>query len=180
MLLLLPLVVGCSKQPELMPMKIGSQTSYVVRYGLDSKVEPVKVVREVPIAGVTGYELAGPLGVSRLAWKDGVLLAAATTNARFDPPIPLLAVDGKDRTWSGTVESLGKKQAATATLVHKSEKIELISKKVDTTLSTLTLSLPKGTVELSSWFQSGVGLVQQEQRTGPVVVVRLEMVRRPN
>ena len=129
--------------------------------------------------GTTGFELAGPMGVSRLAWKDGVLLAKQTANARFEPPIPLVTVDGKDRKWSGRMESLGKFSQATAELIQKKEKIEVGSRQVQTVFTVLTVRKDGGTIELSSWFQPGVGLVQQEQRTGGKLILRMEMLGQP-
>jgi hypothetical protein len=173
------LIGGCSRQPELMPLYVGRETTYVVRSGLDSKVDPVKVVREVPIAGVRGYELKGPLGVSRLAWKDGVLLASSTANARFDPPLPLLALDKKDRRWSGTVEVRGQSSEAEATLQHQEERIEIGGRRMETTLASLRLKMPRGSIELLSWFHPGSGLVQQEQRTNDQLVLRMEILGGP-
>jgi hypothetical protein len=177
---LMLLVAGCSKQPDLMPLSVGRSVTYVVTHGLEKFVEPVKVVAEVPIMGRTGYELSGPMGVSRLVWKDGVLYASQTSNAVFDPPIPLVAVDGKMKRWTGSVHSLEFESDASAELVQKQVKdVQVGTRKVEATLATLTVKMPKGTIELSSWFQPGVGLVQQEQRTGSVLVLRMAMLGGP-
>jgi hypothetical protein len=40
----------------------------------------------------------------------------------------------------------------------------------------LTITLPRGTIELSSWFVEGKGLIRQEQRTGSVRVLQMEML----
>jgi hypothetical protein len=172
-------LLGCSQAPSLMPMEVGRSTTYVVTYGLERHPEPVTVSREVPVSGASGYELTGEMGASRLVWKDGVLLASQTANAWFDPPIPLVAADAGDRSWSGRVASLGTKSLASATLTHSKEKLDLAGKTLDTVLSVLTIQLPRGRIEVSSWFQPGVGLVQQEQRTGDNLVVKMEMIGGP-
>jgi hypothetical protein len=164
-----------------MPLDPGRQVTYTVKTGLASRVEPMRITRELPVAGVSGVEVAGPLGASRLAWRDGLLAADATANARFKPPIPLLAPDLKDRTWKGTVEAAGQIQSATATLRNEKDTITLGARKVLTTKSTLALDLPesKGSIELISWFQPGVGLVQQEQRTNGQFVLHLQLLSGP-
>jgi hypothetical protein len=180
--LLFPLVLlGCAREDALMPLEVGREVTYVVRTGFASGVEPVRVVRRLPVAGVRGAELTGPLGSARLAWKDGVLLADATSHGRFSPPLPLLAEDGKARTWHGRLETLGREQPASAKLVHTKETLRLGSRRVATTLAKLTMELPasKGLIELDSWYQPGVGLVQQEQRTNGRRVLQLQLLSGP-
>jgi len=162
-----------------MPMEAGRTLKYVVRSGFDTRVEAVTVARRLTVAGTDGYEMKGPLGVSRVAWKDGVLLAEATSNAWFRPAIPLVAEDGKDRTYHGRIEVLGKESPANATLTHKTEKIEVRNRRVSTTLATLTVKVPKGTIELTTWYQPGIGVVRQEQRTNGQRVVQMQLLSGP-
>ncbi len=174
------LLAGCSKQPDLMPLRVGRTISYEVTHGMEKHVESMTVTAEVPVMGQTGYEISGPMGVSRMVWKDGVLYASQTANAILDPPIPLVSLDGKVKRWNGTLESLDVSSDASAELVQKQVKgVEVGLRKIDATLSTLTVKLPRGTIEVLTWFQPGVGLVQQEQRTGNVLVLRMEMVGGP-
>lgn len=184
--LFLPLLaLGCARDDTLMPLEVGQEVTYVVKTGFASAIEPVKIVRNLPVAGVRGVEMTGPLGSSRLAWKDGVLLADATSHGRFSPPIPLLDAKltekSKPRTWHGRLEILGQEQPANAILTQKKETIALGSRRVATTVSTLTLDLPasNGKIELISWYQPGTGLVQQEQRTNGRRVLRLELLSGP-
>jgi len=162
-----------------MPLAVGRSTTYVVKFGFDSRVEPVKVTREVSVAGVDGYELAGPLGVSRLGWGRDVLYADQAVNASFEPSLPILAEDGKDRVWHGRVVSMGKTNPATATLKHDKSSVVIGGRKLDTTLAVLIISVPGGKIELDSWYAPEIGLVQQEQRTNDVRVVQLQMVTAP-
>jgi hypothetical protein len=137
-------------------------------------------VREIPVAGTTGYELSASYGTSRLAWKDGRLLAAQTTNAFFDPPIPLVSEDGKDISWSGRIESMGKISQATATLTQKkNEALQIAAKRYTTQATQLKINLPRGTILIDSWFVPKIGLVQQEQRTNDKFVLRMELLHGP-
>lgn len=172
---------GCSEPDRLMPLGNGHEVTYLVKTGLAARVEPVRVVRNLPVAGVEGAELSGPLGTSRLAWKDGVLVADSLVNGRFSPPLPLLATDRKARTWHGRVETLGREQPGSAKLVHDQETLSLGARKVFTTKATLTLDLPQagGKIEVISWYQSAVGLVQQEQRTNGQLVLQLQLLSGP-
>jgi hypothetical protein len=184
--LFLPLLaLGCARDDALMPLEVGQEVTYVAKNGFSSTIEPVKIVRELPVAGVKGVEMTGPLGTSRMAWKDGVLYADATSHGRFSPPLPMLdsqaTEKSKPRTWHGRLEILGREQPAGARLTHKKETIPLGSRRVATTVATLTLDLPasNGKIELISWYQPGTGLVQQEQRTNGRRVLRLELLSGP-
>jgi hypothetical protein len=172
-------LVGCAKQSDLMPLKLGTSATYEVSYGLEKHVEPLTISRSLPVDGVTGFELSGPMGVSRVAWHNGELRAAQTANAWFDPAIPILADDKKDRQWSGRVGVMGVKSLAKAVLTHKQDKLDMGSKAVEATLAELTITLPRGTIVVDSWFQPGVGLVRQEQRTADKLVVSMEMIGGP-
>lgn len=176
------LVLGGCASPEhdLMPLKVGRESTYEVTAGFEKAVDPVKVTREVPVGGVSGYELSGSFGTSRIAWIGNELVATQMVNAFFDPPIPLLTEDGKDRHWTGRIESMGRRSQATATLHQRNEEIEIGTKKYQTVASVLTIDLPRGKIEVSSWFQSKLGLVQQEQRTNGNFVLRMEILRGPN
>jgi hypothetical protein len=177
-------MLGCGTRTEWFPMKLGNHWNYQVRAGFDRRVEPVKVLRALTVASTDGFELAGPLGVSRLAWKHGVLLAESTVNARFAPPLPLL-IPGADLSksapkqvaiWHGRVVTLGRERPGSAVITEQLEKIDVGSQKVSTILATVTLHTPSGKIELDSWYQEGVGLVQQEQRTNGVRIVQLQLL----
>ena len=181
-LLLAMLLVGCGVAPQsdLMPLKVGRVATYTVTAGFDKMVDPLKVTREVPVAGTTGYEMTASFGTSRLAWKDGVLVAAQTANAFFVPPIPLVSEDGKDKTWTGKVEAMGARSPATATLTQKEDaNLEIGTKKYKARATELTIKMPRGTITVSSWFVPKIGLVQQEQRTNDQFVLRLELLHGP-
>ncbi|AIE85384.1 hypothetical protein OP10G_2016 [Fimbriimonas ginsengisoli Gsoil 348] len=161
-------------------MEVGRATTYIARFGFDSRIEPIRVARRLSVAGEDGYELSGPLGVSRLAWQGGVLYADQAANAWFSPSLPMLAEDEKPRSWHGRLVSMGRVQPASAKLVHKKTKVDIGSRKIDAILATLTLRLPTGTIQLESWYAPGTGLVQQEQRTNGKRLLQLQMVTAPS
>lgn len=173
------MLAGCESDHPLMPLEVGRSTSYVVKFGFNSRVEPVKIVRKIAVAGTEGYELTGALGVSRVAWKDGVLFADRAVNATFEPSLPLLTEDGKERTWHGRVVAMGNVNAASARLKQEDSTVDIGGRKVKTTLATLTVQMPKGKIELASWYAPGTGLVQQEQRTNGERVIQIQMVTAP-
>jgi len=173
-------------------MKVGKHWTYQVRSNFETRVEPIKVLRPMAVASASGYELVGPLGVSRLAWKNGTLYADSTVDVQFLPPIPLL-VPGADlardkerdsdkvkdkvvATWVGTLVVKDKKRSGNAELAERTETIDLGTRKVPTIRTTLTIHLRGGTIALQSWYQQGTGLVRQEQRTNGTRIVHLEML----
>lgn len=188
--MLAPIVLsGCGHAHPLMPLRVGSSATYEVKFDLDKEVAPIKTVARVPVAGVEGYELAGPLGVSRVAWKGNTLYADRAANAAFEPSMPILTEDAKPRTWRGVVTTMGKRLNATATLEVKeptkknaSETTVLVGNvnEVKAYKATLTITLPKGTLVLDSWYSVGLGLVKQEQRTNGSRVVQLAMQTEPD
>ena len=159
---------------------MGRSWSYMVGSGFGpSRVEEVKVLRRVPVDGVTGYELGGNMGQSRVAWKGGVLEAAQLPNATFNPPIPLV-VGGKDKArtdWKGMIGAMGRGTQASAVLIQEPDKLELSGKTVNTTKATLTINGSEKT-ELVTWFQNGVGPIKQEQRTNNVLTVKFDQISR--
>ena len=177
-------LVGCGSRDNWFPMKVGQHWTYQVRTAFDVNVQPIKVLRPLPVASAPGYELTGPLGVSRIAWRNGTLYADSTVNAQFIPPLPLLVPavertkddDKKVLTWHGRVIVLGKERPGSATLYERNATIEFGTRKVPTILSTLDIRIPGGKIGLQSWYQQGVGLIRQEQRTNGTRVVQLQML----
>ena len=64
---------GCGNHTGWYPMKTGKHWTYQVRAGFDRRVETIKVLRPLTVASVDGYEIASPLGISRLAWVGNQL-----------------------------------------------------------------------------------------------------------
>ncbi len=195
-LILIPLIggAGCRSRSNWFPMKVGQHWTYEVRSGFDIRVESIKVLRPLTVAGADGFELSGPLGVSRLAWRGDELWADRSANVQFVPSLLLfrpsvdLSVDKSKKDdpiyqrygaevgqWEGKVIVMGHERTASAKLYERQESVEIKARKVSAILATLKLTIDRHDVELKSWYQQGVGLVQQEQRTGVTRVVRLEL-----
>lgn len=172
---------GCGNYTGWFPMKSGKHWTYQVRAGFDRRVETIRVLRPLTVASVDGFELAGPLGLSRLAWVGNTLVTESAVNAHFSPPLPILMpgveltkdLPRRVATWHGRVVALGKERPGSAVLTERIDKIEVGSRKASTILATLTLTIPNGKIELESWYEEGTGIVQQEQRTNGARIVQL-------
>jgi len=179
--LMLAVACGCAGGGKEYPLSVGRTWSYMVDSGFGTtRVEEVKGMRKVPVDGVTGYELGGNMGVSRLAWKDGVLEAAQLPNATFNPPIPLLVggVTKARKEWKGMIGAMGRGSQATAVLVQEPDKQMSDGRTVNTTKSTLTVLSGAQKTELVTWFENGEGPIRQEQRTNELLVVKFEKISR--
>lgn len=177
-------LAGCSGGEDLFPLREGSEWSYSVRTGLAEYVEPVRVLGRVPAAGVTGYEIGGPLGRSRLGWKGGTLYASSLVNlsvAPPSPPIPLLVGDGRkaEVKWQGKLYVAGKPYDATAVLTQGPSKLTLPGKTYETTLAVLTIKVGGRSIEIQTWYAPRIGPVRQEQRTDGTWDVGLEYLGGP-
>lgn len=172
----LVLACGCART-NYFPMALGDAWTYSVRTGLGiTSVEQVKVTRSLSVAGTGGWELSGPLGTSRLAWKDGVLVGETFSNLRFEPAIPLLVGGEKkaERTWRGKVRHLGTDLDAVATLSQSPGKDRLGTRDVEVLRTVLTLDLPGSKVIVESAYTERLGLVRQRQETSGRFDVALE------
>lgn len=171
---------GCKGVDDsLMPMTVGKSWKYSISAGFDSYVLPVKVVRELSVANTRGFELSGPLGTSRLAWTETGLVAERLNNTQFIPPLPLVSnVDNdKGTRWKGRVINADRTTAATALQVQSNDPDTMIGvQKTATVRSTVNLKMGASELELITWFQSGQGIVMQEQRTDNRLLVRLSIL----
>lgn len=171
------LVVGCqSGNQALMPLKPKKTWTYAVRPGFKIFIEPVTVTREVAVGDAKGYELAGAMGVTRLAWRGSQLITDQAANAMIRPPLPLITARDRRTIWSGWVGSMGKWDRADADIVNKEEKLALGGRTLSTLRSTVSMHLPTRDLKLDTWFVEGQGIVQQEQRNGPELDVQIQLV----
>jgi hypothetical protein len=164
-----------------MPMEVGNTWTYTVTSELSKYVARLKVSKEAPVAGVTGYELSSDLGLFRLAWKNGVLVADSLAGTRFDPPLPLVrAGKGKssDR-WSGMVSYLGRTTRSIAEITQDSSTIEIGSKKMDCARVVTKLSIDQKNIEIESCFVPGIGLVEQSQHVDGLLTIGLKYQEGP-
>ncbi len=152
-----------------MPMKVGDSRAYIVRFPFFGSVEPIEVVRRTSVAGAAGFELRGPMGMSRLAWVGDRLLADNLTHSRFAPAIPLLALGALDRpvAWNGVIRLLNTNLEAKAVLDQDEATEEVLGRPIPGIKSVLRIEIPRleRVVSVESTFLYGIGLVRQVQRT---------------
>lgn len=170
--------MGCDRSGQsLMPMRVGQTWTYQVTGDFQVFVEPISVNRRIAVGSTDGYELTGPLGVSRLAWLEDKLVTSATANARFSPPIPILLGHGTRGRWEGQVGWMGSNAHTVAILTQDNSKVRVGGRSVNAVRSTLQFTVRGHPVELASWFQPGVGLILQEQRVDGHRNLKMEMLQ---
>lgn len=180
--LALVMVSGCGSSGEsFFPMEIGHRWTYSARAGFLSRVEDIRVVGSLSVAGARGFELVGPMGVSRLVWKEGTLLAEDLPGTRFSPAAPLLVGRSTkaSRSWRGIVRTMAGEREATGSLVQATDSLTIAGRTYDTRRTTLTIEGLGPRLELQSWFSEGIGLLRQEQRVGDQLVRSIEYLAGP-
>lgn len=175
-LLLVLAVAGCGGGHELMPLSLGKKWNYSVNANFKTYTSEVTVTQKTGVADTEGYVLSGPMGESRLAWKDGVLVAEKLINTRFEPAIPLvIETDSKVlRRWEGKAMGLWGTATGKAVLEQAPGQEKIGGRTVKTTKTVLTLTLPKSTVRLQTMFQPGGGILTQRQWIDGNLVLSLE------
>jgi hypothetical protein len=180
------LCAGCGRPAgEYFPLREGVTWSYRVRAGFVVRVEEVRVLRPIAVAGARGWELASPMGGSRLAWSGGWLVAESLPGARFSPALPLLAPARPSATWNwpeagdGYATFGGTTIEARAVGRQRPETLEVGGREYETLRSTVELSAGGERIELDTWFAPGIGPLRQEQRTNGLLVGTLERVAGP-
>jgi hypothetical protein len=175
---------------DLMPLEVGQTRLYKVQAGFESYVTTMKVSREISVANTVGYELTSTLGVSRLAWSDGALVAERLVTTQFMPPLPLLfkAEETHDRIWKGRIVFVDKaapamkdyaagKKLVTATQSQSvDDQIPFRGNKIHCIRSTVNMQTAENKIEITTWFSAGLGIVRQEQRTDGALVLKLDLL----
>jgi hypothetical protein len=172
-------LAGCAGSPDLFPLEVGRSWTFSVRTGYVTYVEPVAVEREIAVAGARGYELVGPLGTMRLAWRGRVLLGERFANLIAAPPLPLLvdSVGAETRSWRGSLHTLDGTKRAEATLRQEPQKVRVANRDFDGVMASLSIRMEGRAIELMTWYAPGVGPVRQEQRTDGRLDVAMELLR---
>lgn len=166
---------------DLMPLRVGSEWKYNVSGKFAKYVEPIRINREIGVAGTKGVELSSPLGSSSLAWKKGVLYADRLSGTVYSPPLPLLTEDAQKVDWQGSASWPTKGTLkAVARLTQEQQKLQLDARTYNTTCSRLQI-IVDGTksIELTTWYAPGVGIIRQEQRTGGDLDIRIDYLSGP-
>ena len=173
-------LAGCSSGNSLMPSDIGTTWTYKVRTGFGAQhVVDATITKRLSVTGTEGFEIAGPLGATRMAWKDNTLWAQNFGNAQALPALPLLRVDRQPSEWNGTLETSSGREKASARLTHDNEKLESAGRPIPTIRTQLVIKRPRSTTTLTTWFSEGIGIVRQEQRTEGKFELRLDRVSGP-
>lgn len=171
---------GCARGgSNLMPLEEGRSWTYLVQSGFNSFVDEVKVTRRLSVASSPGAELSGPLGTTRMAWHDGALLVEQAVDTQFVPPLPILfdAQETSDRAWKGVATLVGSSAPARATQEQSvDDDFRVDSGKIRAIKSTVHLERKGHDIELITWFAPNRGILQQEQRTDGVLVVRAKQL----
>lgn len=164
-----------------MPEDVGTRWTYSVRTGFGAEhVEDIRIARHLSVAGTRGFEMIGPMGSSRLAWREGALWADRFSNVGFEPPIPLLRADRRPAEWKGKWITPFGTETATGTLKHSTAELSIDGMKFSAVVSELSFARQTGTTTLTTWFAPGTGIVRQEQRARGTLELRLQWVAGPN
>ncbi len=175
-------VAGCRREgSDLMPLNVGHSWNYTIRSvrGLYTYVSPITVSREVSVANTQGVELKSSLGPSRMAWAGDALLVERLAGTQFIPPLPLVyrTDETHERHWKGTVIFVDNTSPAWA-VQSQGPDDDLIygGKKIHCIRSTIQFHTASRDIELETWFSAGLGIVQQEQRTDGILLVKLQQI----
>lgn len=173
---------GCSPGSQrYFPLEAGMQWTYSVRSGLSSRVEQLRVAMSVSVAGVQGWELSGPMGASRVAWRGNKLMLEEVPGTRFAPAVPILLGDPRTAKWdwSGLVTTFGRATEGSGVIEQSPEQLTVAGRSFKTIRSTFSLDLPGKQIVIVTWFAEGVGVLRQEQRANGYLERALEYVSGP-
>ncbi|MBW7929290.1 MAG: hypothetical protein H3C58_14635 [Fimbriimonadaceae bacterium] len=170
-------IAGCAEPPSVFPLREGWSGTYQVTGAFLPQVEDIKVVRRSTVAGEPGWVLGGALGESRLAWKDGVLVAEQLAGTWYAPPLPILRSTSGDEEWRGVAVTLGKAKAISGTLIQRDEKVEFADKKTPSTHVVLDLAEPGAKIEIQIWYAKGLGPIRWEHRRNTALVQKAVLMR---
>lgn len=176
--LLMLCLTSCSPpSTELMPLRVGEQWGFIVQSARQSIVANIKVTREAAVGGVPGFELAGPSGISRMAWKNGQLIASELSGTRYSPPIVLCASDipKKAISWQGTLSTPLHDYPASASNKLDLDQTSIGGQTFKAVRSVLVIQFQGSSeIELKTWYVKGMGIIRQEQRTNGQQVLSME------
>lgn len=176
-----------------MPLVEEKEWQYSETSTLQRNVPLIRIGKKISVGGVEGRVLSSDLGESRLAWNNKVLQASMLANTVFSPPIPLLVEDkipelkkSRDeefilaKTWKGHFESFGRSRGATATLSQRRLVSSPGTDEINGVETILRVSIEGSKedvpIEVRTWFERGVGIVSQVQRTNRTQIVRLDKI----
>ncbi len=174
---------SCQSKPkqQYFPLKKGNVWNYTVRTGLQTKVQTLTVEKPIAICSARGWHLTGPMGESRVVWKNGVLFVEQLPDTLFSPPLPLLSaiqIQSK-RVWKGQVYYMGKNLDALAEIEQGPDQYIIGGQSFSVVKVLMNLQLPQKKIELTTWFSEGIGILSQQQRSQGYLDCSLEYLSGP-
>ena len=116
------------------------------------------------------------MGVARLGYVGDRLVADELGGAFLTPPLPI-GIPTKTRVlWRGWVVSPEGRQPAKATVVADTKSLKIQGQDRPLNRTVVTLRVGGHTIELTTWYAPGDGIVQQEQRTDDKLDLAMERV----
>ncbi|RYG25165.1 hypothetical protein EON82_08180 [bacterium] len=170
------LLLGCGSSDHLVPLSVGKKWDYRFRWGVRQETGKLEVVREVPVANGTGWELRSPMGVSRLGYEGDRLVATQLGDAFLVPPLPIGLPVGKKTTWQGWITTHAGKKAAKASIAAESDKQKIAGRTRTLNKTVVQLKTESTSTELATWYAPGDGIVLQEQVSNGKVALAVTRV----
>lgn len=138
------------------------------------------VATDGPIRVGTDYGrlLTSEGGNSKMVWVGGELRVAQLSSMKFEPPITLLKPKERESEWTHSGECIFRNVATKvkATLNQEPREMEINGTKRKTLQVTLTMPLNRIDIELVTWFEQGLGILQQEQRNDGKLVSSMTLL----
>lgn len=174
-------LAGCQGGSTLYPLKTGNTWVYEAVSPIGKNVRTVRAVGPASVGPYPGFALGSESGTTELAWASGTLYASRLAGTTYTPPLPLLKDGSGPRTWewTGKVVAPGGSIDARASAKSAPEDRTVAGRTAKTTMVTIQMQGPGTRVETISWYEKGVGLVAQEQRSGGALVTKLNYVSGP-
>jgi len=175
------ILCGCNSTPDLYPLRMGMEWTYSSSNGFSPRIQEIKVTRRVPVAFTNGFELQGPTGITRLAWRGGTLYADAFPNTRIHNALPILVANDPHASvnWNGTLDTANFNRTATASLNQNPENIQVGTRRYDAIRAVVSLSTGNDNYEMITWYAKGLGPIRQEQRTNGKLDYKVELISGP-
>jgi hypothetical protein len=159
--------VGCTNPNQsnaFFPLDGTKKVTYEVKTGFLKFVEAF-TFEPLKTSPATGrFVVKSGLGNSVFFWNNRVLYTIQTPRTFFDEPVPILSIlDGTLSTDSAILKA-GRKLPVRISTESKAETLQIANRSVPVRYSIVTLKSNTDEVQLKTWFQSGIGIVRQEQR----------------
>lgn len=181
--LIAPVVAGCQRaDTSWMPLSAKASWKVQVRAGLRSSVSDLKVTTRDAVAGVSGWRLSGPGGDSRLAWKNGDLVADQLSGTRFLPPLPMLRPNLAEKAkveWSGMIQTAHMSFPAKAVLTQAPDELTISGRKETAICATLDVAVRGKTTSIATWYVRGIGIARQEEHQDGELLRAMDYVLGP-